>query len=238
MSEQSLLPQTVEQIPGVDKEFLDKIERLNIDIDEKGELILTKLGIKPAVWIICEIKIWNGDERPYVIQPEESVQTLVDGIKDLGLPYTITPRTVVVTQERISGRSVDVNTDRLEIRVGSNQDNLDFLNEALDVKDHEQMGIALGIPETAVEAFIGIRKSLNLYTLPKEVILGDPFLFTPTRLLSEDNWQEEIKEGERRAEALKVVSPRLFQRIRASGMRADENQGLLSDKVRRENAHK
>ena len=72
------------------------------------------------------------------------------------------------------------------------------------------IGMVLGFPETAIEAFIGERRALSRKKLPDDVRKSESVRFCDF-MLSEDNWQEEIKQGQRYADFIKKVSPKIYQ---------------------------
>lgn len=78
------------------------------------------------------------------------------------------------------------------------------------IKYDEEMGSAFGYPPTAIEAFVGKRKKLNIKKLSKEIRESEAILFlSPT--LSADNWREEIKQGQIWADFIKKVSPKIYK---------------------------
>lgn len=98
----------------------------------------------------------------------------------------------------------------MRILIGRTQKDLDFLIEAQKSKDSELLGKAYGFPPTAVEAWVGKRKKLNVKKLPKEVRESEAILFSsPT--LSVDNWQKEIEQGQRDADYIKGISPFIYR---------------------------
>jgi len=75
-----------------------------------------------------------------------------------------------------------------------------------------QIGLAFGYPPTAVEAFVGKRKQLDITTLPEKIRFSDAMLFSsPT--LSANNWQKEIKQGQVYADFIKSVSPAIYEKM-------------------------
>ena len=99
-----------------------------------------------------------------------------------------------------------------DILIANNDENLDYLDSALSGKDEEAVGLALGIPQTAVEAYIGKRKRLNKDDLPDEVKRSDAAKFCKP-ILSADNWQEEIKLWQKYADLTKRVSPAIYHEL-------------------------
>jgi len=233
MSEKLPSPEeNIDKIPEIDSELIKHIESLNLYPLEKGEIILVKAGVKPSAWITADIRIWNEGEPQHIIRTEKDVEDFISVIKELNVPSEILPREIEVEKQKIRGQTINVYRDHVEVRVASNQENLDTLHEAIKVKDHALMGHILGIPETAVEAFVGKSKKLNPYKIPKEIILSDAFIFSSTNVLSEDNWQNELKEGEIRAKTLEKVSPKIFEEMKRERLKSIESHGLLSDKTR------
>lgn len=180
----------------------------------RADIILVVLGLKPATVIESEVSIKNGNADPKIFITEEQVENLYEVIRQLGIPYRIMPRRHKVDDEQsIGGRAIKVYAEHLEVFVGANEQAVESLARAWPTGDLELRGRALGIPETTTEALIGKRERLDLATISQEELASEAFIFSPTRVFSKDNWRNEIEEGKRRAEALKRVSPGLYEEI-------------------------
>lgn len=217
----------------ISRELIEQIETLNLDAGQKGDIIFVRLGLKPSALISFDARIWHEGEDPHILKTEKDIEELYAVVRKSGLSFSISPRNVRTEKQSIQKKKVNVYHDQVKILVGANDEALGKLTRALESKDHKLIGRALGIPETAVEAFTGEIQKLNLYTVPKEDLTSEPFLFSPTQTLSRDNWRNEIQEGKRRADALRAASPKVYEEMMQKTLTSYEQQGLLSDKVRR-----
>jgi len=120
------------------------------------------------------------------------VEEYADLIKNLGLPAEIL-----------------FDAEGVTILVGSNKDNLDKLKDAWNTHDDKELGQALGIPSTAIEAFVGEIDKLD--PIPEDIKNSEAMRFSPTQVLSAEHWEEELKIGQERADFLKSVSPTLYE---------------------------
>lgn len=214
-------------------ELVRDIESLNLDAIQKGDILFVVVGLKPSAYISFDARIWHEGETPHVLKTEKDIEALCRVIQYSGLPFTLLPRRIRTEKQAINKRKVTVFHDGVEVLIGQTKAKLQNLTDALTSKDHERVGGALGIPVTATEVFSGKRKRLNLYTVPKDILMSEAFIFAPTPTLSKDNWESEIEEGKRRASILKSISPVLYEAVRQERLRGYEQQGLLDDKVRR-----
>ena len=135
--------------------------------------------------------------------------------------------------QKINGVKTEIRKNFVETAVAHSTDDLDLLLAALPNTDHKNMGLALGYPPTAVKAFSENTGRLNLYELPKEVLLSDAFIFSHTLTFSKDNWENEIKGGLMNAEFLKAVSPDIYEKMKEKADVLYKSMGVLDDDVRR-----
>lgn len=202
----------------INPDIIEKVEALNLDLNQKGELLLVEGGIKPATLLDFDVRIWQEGEEPSVLKTEEDVKKFFETIGQMNILSQEIPRGIRVEEQEQKNRGekrwrkIKVYHDRTGALVGSTGENLNRLVEAIASGDHEAIGKALGYPPTAVEAFAGKRAKLDLKKVPKEILLGSGMTFiTPT--LSQDNWENEIKTGEEYAQFLKKESPELYKLI-------------------------
>lgn len=194
-------------------ELVQAIEKGAFTVDDKVNILLTRAGLKPASELLLVIKTWD-DKESFENMPEEFVQEDIAIIKELGLPTEIKEREVVEWKESETknGPAKTYKREQMRILIGRTEEDLDFLKKALESKDDELLGKAFGFSPTAVEAWVGKRKKLNVKRLPKKVRESEAVLFSsPT--LSSDNWQKEIEQGQRDADYIKSVSPAIYKEL-------------------------
>lgn len=204
----------------ISPEFLKKIEKSKLVIDDKVNLLLTKAGLKPASEIKLIIKSWYEGEFTEHMNEEETKEAL-EIIEKSGLPYQIEERKII-EEKYWTKKEPEIEKpykrEQMNILVSRSKKELDFLIGALKSKNGELLGKAFGFPETAIEAFMGKREKLDVATLPKEIRESDVMLFSlPT--LSKDNWQEEVKQGQLYADFIKKTSPVIYEEMKAMALR-------------------
>lgn len=196
----------------INPELARKVEKSKMEVDDKINLLLTKGGLKPAS--VIELPVWlETKEKKREFLSESDIKEILDLIKESGLEFNIGKKEIIKGSYRTE-EEPDLEkfsrAERIEIMIAGSKDNMKLLKKCWGTEDHEAIGKALGFPQTAVEAFIDKRESFLLDDMPKEIQESDGVLFlTPN--LSKDNWQEEIKEGEKRAEFIKKISPKIYE---------------------------
>lgn len=96
----------------------------------------------------------------------------------------------------------------LEILIGNTEERLESLKNARENNNTEALGLAIGFPKTAVEAFVKIKREL-LFDLPEEIKNQDYMTFSGFTF-SKENWQEESETVKKWAEEIKKISPNLY----------------------------
>ncbi len=201
---------------GISPEFLKNVERSKLTVDDKVNFLLTKGGLKPASEITLVIKSWyKGEINEHM--NEKDVEETLTIIKESNLPFQIEERKVV-KEKYYDMKEPDIEKvyerEQINILVGHSKEDLDFLIEARQTKNDELLGKAFGFSPTAIEAFVGKRKKLDINSLPREIQESDALLFSsPT--LSEDNWQEEVKQGQLYADFIKDLNPNIYREVLA-----------------------
>lgn len=200
-----------EHNPEISPEFVKRVEGSKLKADDKVNFLLTKAGLKPASELELVMKTEDPDGGTTEHMTDKNVQEILSAIEESGLPYQAGQREVV-KRSYWSKEEPDVekfyDEEKMDVLIGRSQEELDTLIKALESEDDELIGKAFGHPLTAVEAFVGKRKPLNIYNLPKPLYEATYFL-SPT--LSENNWQEEIQLAKRNADFIKRVSPDIYQ---------------------------
>ena len=204
----------------ITSEEVERVEKSKMTIDDKINLLLTKGGLKPASEILLVIRT-RDDEGLTEHMSEEEVQEALDIIQKSGLSYRFRDRETIQEPYRTKKEPKIqrfYTREQIKILVGLSSEELEFLERALKSKSDEMLGKAFGFPPTTIEAFVGKRKVLNRRSLPPDIKHSDGILFSsPT--LSRDNWQEEIKQGQRYGEFIKKLSPILYKEMRSTALK-------------------
>ncbi|PJA86711.1 MAG: hypothetical protein CO141_03305 [Candidatus Moranbacteria bacterium CG_4_9_14_3_um_filter_42_9] len=209
-------------VPNKDKfeispEFIEAVERSKLDADYKSELLLTKAGLKPATEIELPISL-KTEEGTNQYLTEDDILEIIELIKNSGLFYKIGERKIIEGTYgafEAPGKPAvrkPSTAESIQTFIANSQEQLDALAKVWGTEDDEAIGLALGIPRSAVEAFAGKREQINLHDLPEEVQNKEAAAFlTPT--LSRDNWQEEMKVGHARAAFIKKTCPKIYDEL-------------------------
>lgn len=192
-------------------ELIKEIEKLDILMEQdRVNFLLVLAGLKPAsdITIFGNWDIQNKDWHPNeeeIKKGKEEILKLWSVVEESGL---------VISYDKKKFLDIAKNFEYMQvgISIGRGQKELDIITEATIKNNDEAKGIAYGFPPTAVEAYLGKRKKLYRQNLPEEVRLSDSIAFC-FFILSEDNWQEEIKQGQIYADYIKKISPYLYQKI-------------------------
>jgi len=211
-AETELAPETVREVEG-----------LKISEHDKVAVLLTIGGLKPASKI--EI-LHDGDTAP-------EVRETVSFAQKAGLKFEVKDR-------KFSPKRGLGSMGLTSILISGNQDVLKSLSQAEDhlaewaesdkriLADRRNadgaVGKALGFPRTAIEAFVGKRKVLDPKELPVEFRKSEARRFCGFSL-SEDNWQEEIKQGQTYADFIRRVSPIIYQEYIESEIKIEDEEG-------------
>lgn len=194
--EESLLngdkPSKAKGEAGLTPEIVERIENLMVDPYTKVNLLTVIAGLKPAAFI--------GFESTINLLEIEEIGSF---IKDTSLKFEIKNR-----KKKIDG-TIPKELNFKDIIIAKNKKTLNILDRALNNDDEESLGLAIGFPKTAVEAYLGKRKRLNKNTLPEEVRKSDAVRFCKF-ILSADNWHNEIEQGQKYANLVKEVSPNTY----------------------------
>ncbi len=208
----------------ITSEELERVEKSKMTIDDKINLLLTMGGLKPASEILLVIKTRDDKGLTEHIS-EEEVQEALGIIQESSLPYRFKDRETIQEPYRTKKEPKIqrfYRREQMKILLGRTSEELEFLERALKSKSDEMLGKAFGFPPTTIEAFIGKREVLNRQSLPSDIKHSDGILFSsPT--LSRDNWQEEIKQGQRYGEFIKKLSPKLYEETRSMALKNLEN---------------
>lgn len=169
------------------------IESLDCRVGEKSDTILVLLGLKPAT----DFSLFVNDENPDSVKRKLKEAGLF--FDDIAVPpfedQKITAKLALAKEQHIASLVAFLFRDKK--------------------RNRKELGIYMGYPETAVEAFIGLREKMEdeedekiskKYNIPGQIM---SFVF------SKDNWQEEIKTLEKWVEALKLRAPEFYKKVMA-----------------------
>ena len=200
--------------PELDFEFVESVEKSKMELDDKINFLLTKGGLKPASIIELPIRLQTQEEVKEFFK-ENEIDEIIELVKKSGLECHIGEKRIAEGSYRTKDEpEIERHSkgEHRDIFIASSKEKLDALINSWYTEDQEAIGKALGFPTTAVEAFVGKREAWFDENIPNEIRESDAVTFlTPT--LSKDNWQEEMKEGDKRARFIKKNSPKIYAEI-------------------------
>ena len=213
MSNPEKFTQKIETKEEKEKREIEMIEKSPLFYRAKKDLALTYLNEKPISYIDVSERYKqtekNEDEILNQLEIEkDQVQQILDKI---GFVYEI-------KKFKIKDRTTyDAGYDFI---ISRNLESLSRLKRSLKEGDEKGIGLALGYPKTAVEAFIN-KKVLDYNELPKEeskrLIKEKTSKFLGFRL-SKDNWQEELNLVRRQQKLIEEKFPNLYKQITRCGL--------------------
>jgi hypothetical protein len=210
----------VEEMEEKEKIAIEKIENLDLGMQDRMNLVLTYLKEKPT----SEIEISYDSKNPYVeledvLLKKESLQRDLEAI---GLKFKILER------ETIDEDGFDQKEFRFLI--GKNEKDLQDLEKAFLANDREKMGKLFGYPETAVKAYLkgmekvkvgGVMDTIldtkkwwqDLSPKEKESFLEECVLNFRNFALSKEHWREELEVIRRWQRIIREKASKLYQEI-------------------------
>lgn len=190
-------------------EALAGIENMTAPAGTKVNYLLVALDAKPAAWehIQTPAQMDTQEHEPPPAMPDDLVEEYVKVARDAGIA-------VIVGRQGTMGRIGRKHATTLELFLGSSRVNAERLQDAVLANNYDShaVGIALGYPETAVDAFVNQHRALTI--APSQVPGIDPEvdMFAGFRL-SADHYKEELETARRWAETVKAVSPRIYAEL-------------------------
>jgi len=212
--EKETRPDGRQEVEEISPEFVKEVEDSAFDNEGKIDILLIKAGLKPASKLSITTKIWNEKESEEWVPPEVTERSL-QMIENSGLALSrLDKPELSYSYKNEKGELVPYSQEHFSYAIARNQEDLDFLLRALERGDDELIGKALGFYPSAIEAYCGKRKKLDRKKLPKKIRESDAAFFTPGTL-SENNWEQELQQGQIWADFIKRVSPENYkERIR------------------------
>jgi len=219
----------------LDAEFVEKVEKFKIMPIDKAYILLTASGLKPASLIDFRIRPEDANEAAQAFGTEQDFDDVVSTIKQADLPFGLRGRSVIKNSYYGDHESEFILIGRGDQELENLQGAMQFVAPYFEggkkpVMDLEmigemrnnpkfnqynnELGLALGFPPSAVEAYVGGngREKLDKSTLPEHIQKGDAIAFCAFAL-SKDNWEEELKQAQTYADFIKSASPVIYQEI-------------------------
>lgn len=208
------------------------IEQTPLMPNYKYSLLLVAAGLRPGAWLNINSKTWINNEEPQSAAKED-VDLIVAAIKASELKYSITRTTLddhLDEEHPEKNRYMEITYFLVAKDNVSLQRLIDSTGLSVNARPKlldKELGLALGYPMTAVEAYVNGEKARFL-DLPLKVQLEEPAQFI-LMALSEAHWEEELVVSGAWAEKVKELSPQIYIDAREELGHIDK---VLAEKVR------
>ena len=192
----------------MDNQSIETIEDLPLRADDAWYVLLVYLGLKSGAWIHVTSEVWREGELKKRVS-DESLKGFKETLKKIGLFYELEFRDTDAGMWQSDGGRKRYN-QICDIYITKDKSTLEQLVEARHNDDAKQLGLALGYPNSAVEAF-GTNEKVSLLDLDPKIRLSEVGQMTYF-MLSKD-WQNELKVVEGWVDALKTHSTIIWGRF-------------------------
>ncbi len=174
----------------LEKAIIERLEDAPVSATERFYILLVALGLRTGTWVVLKSLVWRIGDAEFRV-PEYQLEYLLETLRRAGLSASIERR---VTSDGLLQMEDDRErlNELVDVFVTKDQETLDRLVKAVEARDDEGIGTALGYPATAVQGFVtGHRQKLK--DLPISIQLSDAGLALEM-ILSADHWEEELAE--------------------------------------------
>jgi len=125
---------------------------------------------------------------------------------------------------------------QLDFYLAKDIESLEKIKEAVDEHDERKFGLAMGYPQTAVEAFVSTEDPFTkpdlLFVEPIEVEFSEERSFLFFRM-SKEHWHEELEVVKRWARTIKEVAPQLYEEITSQPLQKEYIDALRKEQPER-----
>jgi hypothetical protein len=184
------------------REFAERFDSASFfhDSSEALDLVLVSEGVKPA----ASATLWKNGT------PEDQFQAQIDEVVPImmarGLPCNL-------ERGSMAGRN-GTPVEYASFEIGRNDEELQKLSEASEIKDLDErrlaLGVAYGYPETALD--VKPEERMQWYDFPDDMVFRKD-LHLQHFMMSRDHWREEIQTVKEWARVAKEACPNLYDRV-------------------------
>lgn len=191
-----------------EKEKIELIEKSSfLDTNEKIDLVLFLLGKKQtALMGDHRIARKRGEKEKFLNYLTEKKEKIEELLNELEFVY------------RLGECKIEDDIIGYNIEIGKDEENLSKLIKACEKKDNKELGLILGYPETAAEAFPNKLLDFREWrqALPKEekgALIKSNVLKFLNFQPSERHWREELESVKEHQNLIKEKAPFLYEKI-------------------------
>ncbi len=203
----------------IDNTLLERLEDLPLRPDEAWYVLLVYLGLKKGAWIQIKSDIWREGDVPKQVSPS-SRTTIEETLRMLSIKYQVQLRDMEY------GPSSPENSKRAryyqiaDFFIAKTENIVTDIINGRKNNDDTLLGISLGYPKTAVDAF-NTGDKIFVANLSISVRLSEAGQLTYFAL-SKDNWQDELAVVEEWVSAVKKNSGTMWQNLQKFGNMIDQ----------------
>lgn len=201
-----------------EKGVIESIENSPLDYQDKGDFLLLYLKEKPASFLTIVSRFYKIDsaekkekDLKKLSYESEKIQEILEKLE---MPNIV--KKFEVEEEKTISRGY-------HFLVGQDSEKLNCLKKALESGCDEEIGLALGYPETAVRDFDNNFEKQNLLdydelrkSLPKEELKNlqrEGVLKFLNFRLSKDHWRDELEIVRKYQRLIKEKSSKIYNKI-------------------------
>lgn len=197
----------------MNERHIELIEDLPINPNSKRLVLLVALGKKASALFSINSNVWREGDSPLSL--DDGLLNRIDDVFDeIGIKHQ---KDCI---ESSDAGIIQPETGRTRLCaccsyfISLDQSVSDNLLESFKNNDHYNMGLALGFPKSAVDAFSETSKNTVLASsLDPEIRFSETAKFAQFAL-SKDNWSEEIAVAQEWLDVLKETSPLIYRECR------------------------
>lgn len=173
---------------------------------DKADILLTAAGLRPSA--LAHLEHEGSPIKPGVLGVEGAQIEAFGAVLDqLGLQYVTRNRVLYEDDEKQLGKEI---VDFFASRDGSSANKL---KDAFIAGDHTLIGLTLGYPKTAVEAFLTADMLPPAGHPTSTATVSEQNMRLLAHRLSKSHWKDEVHYLQEGGEALKKISPLIYARI-------------------------
>ncbi len=201
----------------LERKEIELIEKLPLSCEDRSDVMLLYLKEKPAAFVEISRRIYKDKEESEALnQVTREKDRFQETLEKLKFPY----QTKEFKEEEEKTRNLGH-----YFYIGRDPEKLSRLLEAIKNKDDKEIGLSLGYPESACDAFVN-KTTIDYSELPKEerkrILKEGTLKFSPF-YFSRDHWQEELDLVKKWQQLIKEKSPNLYEEMVKKGTEEIKN---------------
>lgn len=174
---------------------------------EKADILLTAAGLRPTTMSHLHSEKYTSDEMILRVDPDE-IRILENILRALKLSFHTRRRVIDQGHEKPTFHEV------VDFFIAKSDELARALKQAVLDWDEKLIGLTLGYPRTAVEAYIDEDLLLDMNKHPVSTPeVSEQNMHLLAHRLSSNSWRDEVKYIENSGEVLKKLSPVIYDKL-------------------------